>query len=115
VYTINANGTLTKNGLSVPFSQFAFQCAVTPDGKYLYVVALNTPDNVVAQYAINANGTITPLSPPTVPAGSFTTSVTVSPDGKYLYVTNNKDNTISQFRINADGTLRPLSPPNVNG
>ena len=45
----------------------------------------------VAQFAINANGSISPLSPATVPAGNTSTSATVSVDGKFLYVTNATD------------------------
>ncbi len=115
VFQINANGSLTKVGANVPFGVFAYNSAVTPNGKNFYISSLNTPNNQVAQYAVNQDGTLTPLAPATVVTGTFPTWVSITPDGKFLYVTNNKDNTISQFKINADGTLTPLIPPVVAG
>jgi 6-phosphogluconolactonase (cycloisomerase 2 family) len=112
---IAPDGTTTAVGAPVPFGAAAYKVVITPDGKFVYAVSLSAPDNVVGQFKVNANGSLTPLSPATVPASSFTTNVTVSPDGKFLYTTNYRDNTVSQFRINADGTLTPLNPPFVHG
>ena len=65
-----------------------------------------------------AGGVLTPLSPPTVPAGSGPVGVAVSPDAGSLYVADASSNAVSQYDIGPDGTLaaprvRRRSPPAV--
>ena len=114
-YKINPDGSLTANGPPVPFGTTTYKLLLHPNGRFLYATSIFMPDNQVGQFRINEDGTITPLSPATVPTGGLPFSGSVSPDGKYVYFTSQRDNTVSQFRVNADGTLTPLSPPSTPG
>ena len=86
---------------------------VTPNGANAYVT--NGSLGSVSQYTINpADGTLSTMSPPTVPTGADNYDVTVSPDGKSAYVTNAIDNTVSQYNIDSlTGTLTPKVPATV--
>lgn len=93
-------------------------CAKTP-GKsgadvraVLFAYVTNRdPHNSISQYRMNANGTLTPLSPAAVPTGDDPITLVADPTGHFLYVGNSSDRTISQYRINAGGTLTLLNPP----
>jgi len=89
--------------------EVAVTCTNLP--QYAYVV--NNGNNSVSQYAIDASGTLSPLSVATVATGKSPQSVTVDPSNKYVYVTNLTDNTISQYVIQSDGTLLPNTPATV--
>jgi YVTN family beta-propeller protein len=65
------------------------------------------------QYAADAAGVLTPLSPPSAPAGNTSTGAAASPDGRSLYVVNQGSDTVSQYDISADGTLTPKTPAAV--
>jgi len=115
VYKIGSDDSLTKVGNGVAISNDTVRSAITPDGKYLYVVVGLSTSHAVYQFAIGADGSLTPLSPATVAAGNQTIAISITPDGKFVYVTNYGDNTLSQFKVNADGTLTPLAGGNPAG
>jgi 6-phosphogluconolactonase (cycloisomerase 2 family) len=77
------------------------------------VYVANFSDNTVSQYAVGADGALTPLIPATVAAGTGSGSVTIDPTGKYAYVANYNGNNVSQYAIGADGALTPLSHATV--
>jgi YVTN family beta-propeller protein len=79
-----------------------------------YVYVANADSNNVSQYSTDSAGSLTPLSPATVAAGSSPRDVVVSPDGKSVYVTNHDSGTISQYDVATDGTLAPKSPAAVD-
>ena len=89
-----------------------YSVTVDPSGHTAYVTNLGS--DTVSQYRIDATGTLTPLSPPTVSTGTEPSSITVDPSGHTVYVMNRDSNTISQYSIDATGTLTPLSPPTVS-
>jgi len=97
------------SGLAANVVTVAVACTNLP--QYAYVV--NNGNNTVSQYAIDASGTLSPLSVATVATGNSPQSVTVDPSNKYVYVTNLADNTISQYLIQSDGTLAPNTPATV--
>jgi 6-phosphogluconolactonase (cycloisomerase 2 family) len=97
------------SGVMANVTAVAVTCTNLP--QYAYVV--NNGDNTVSQYAIDASGSLSPLSPATVATGNLPQSVTVDPSRKYVYVTNLADNTISQYIIQSDGTLAPNTPATV--
>ncbi len=97
------------SGLMANVTTVAVACTNLP--QYAYVV--NNGNNTVSQYAIDASGTLSPLSVATVATGNSPQSVTVDPSHKYVYVTNLSDNTISQYVIQSDGTLAPNTPTTV--
>jgi 6-phosphogluconolactonase len=79
-----------------------------------FAYVTNAFSNSVSQYDIGANGALSPLVPPSVPAGSSPAVVAVSPDAKSVYVTNNdRDGSVSQYDIQSDGTLSPKSTASV--
>jgi 6-phosphogluconolactonase len=97
------------SGVMANVTTVAVVCSNRP--QYAYVV--NNGNNTVSQYAIDASGTLSPLSVATVATGNSPQSVTVDPSHQYAYVTNLTDNTISQFVIQSDGTLAPNTPATV--
>jgi 6-phosphogluconolactonase len=138
LYVANtADGTISQfavgiQGLLTPLSPAtvsmtgtplgATYLTVHPSGCYLYVVrnvaayALSlaygaTPTNIM-QYAINADGTLRPLSPPSVkvPGGLSTAALTFSPNGLYAYLPA-IGGAIQQFTVGTDGKLTPMQPP----
>ena len=68
----------------------------------------------VYQYAIGADGSLTPLSIPTVATGATPTAIVADPSGRYVYVGNQGDATISQYAIGAGGGLSALAPAAVS-
>ena len=120
-YNAAADGTLsTKSPPSVPVGQDdptteLTGLAISPDGRSLYVAnfeALITLTGTVFQFTVGADGTLTPKSPPSVPAPTHPTGLVVSPDGHSVYVSN-AAGSILQYRVQPDGTLTPKSPPSV--
>ncbi len=118
-YRVNENGTLAPlspatvpTGSGDPGGSNPLSIAVHPRGGSAYVV--NNADSTVSQYRVNADGTLAPLSPPTVPTGPQPLSVAVHPGGSVVYVTHflGRDGSagaISQYRVNANGTLTLVS------
>ena len=84
--------------------------------EFAYVV--NEDDSTVAQFTINADGTLAPLSPSTVPVTANAVQVVVTPNGQFAYVLAETPGTgaavVSQFAVGANGTLKPLSPATVS-
>jgi DNA-binding beta-propeller fold protein YncE len=85
---------------------------VSPDNKSLYVMtAPRLPPSAasVLQFDVHQDGTLTPKSPPSVPAGRGPASgIAVSPDGKWVYALNSGVDTISQYGVGAGGRLTAL-------
>lgn len=84
---------------------------IDPSGRFAYV-ANQLSDNV-SQYRIGADGTLSPLTPPTAAAGTEPGSVAVDPSGQFAYVAISNGDKLSQYRIEDDGTLSALAPDNV--
>lgn len=66
----------------------------------------------VYQFAINADGSLTPLAEPSVPTGVTPKAMISDPLG-YVYVANLGDATISQYYVDSAGSLTPMSVPTV--
>jgi 6-phosphogluconolactonase (cycloisomerase 2 family) len=96
-----------------------------PTATYAYVLyqdySLPNSPSFVAQFRAGSDGALTPLNPPTVPAGSsdhYNQSgiMTLDPSNQYLFVGNwyqDAPGTISQFVIGSDGTLTPNAIPTI--
>jgi 6-phosphogluconolactonase (cycloisomerase 2 family) len=119
-YTIGADGTLTPNTPGQVQTRGARAIAQTtgtralqPDPGYVYV--LNQANNTISQFALGANGTLTPLSPASVSVPIVTPeqvlTIAADPPGHMIYVskynTSSKAGTVFQFEAGADGTLTP--------
>jgi DNA-binding beta-propeller fold protein YncE len=121
-YDVGADGTLSpKNPATVAtdISLRVGDVAVNTDGKSVYVTA-TLPEGrewpgYVLQFDVGAGGTLSPKSPPTVPADFFASGVAVSPDGKSVYVTANSGplgylGYVLQYDVGAGGALSPKTP-----
>jgi 6-phosphogluconolactonase (cycloisomerase 2 family) len=77
-------------------------------GNYLYVV--NTASGLVSQFRVStATGSLTPLTPPFVSAGSGANSIAIRGDDSFVFVANKNPGTMSEYAINLqNGNLDPL-------
>jgi len=85
---------------------------------YAYIASRNTQQTGAAgtiyQYAIAADGSLSALGVPSVPAGVDPESIVADPTGHFVYVANQGDATISQFAVGTGGALTPLSPATIS-
>ena len=106
-------------------------CRAIRTSRYAYVLNagsyppryVGTP-GFISQFAIGADGTLTPMLPSTVAACDTPADIVVEPAGRFLYVscpgrydfdTNVPfPSTIAQFEIGPDGRLAPLAPASIS-
>jgi 6-phosphogluconolactonase len=119
-YAIGSDGTLTSlTPATVNAGSQALYIAIDPSNKYAYVANYVFPDAVgsVSQYALGANGALTPLTPAIIPVGSAAVShpywIAFDPFGRFAYVVDDANNNIAQFSIGATGQLTPLATATV--
>ena len=81
--------------------------------KFAYVV--NNGGNSISQFSRNTDGTLTPLSTPTVSVGAGTGPYGIASDplGHYVYVTEASKDVVAQYTVNTDGTLIAQATPTV--
>jgi len=103
-------GILSLRPVQVASQSIPVTLRVEPP-RFAYVA--NSWSNNISQYSIGPDGSLTPLSPATVAAGTHPISVTVDPSGRFVYVANPGSNNISQYSIAPDGRLTPLNPATV--
>jgi len=87
--------------------------AIDPSGRFGYVA--HSGSQAVAQFAVGANGGLTPMTPTSVPAGLGTTAVTSDATGQFVYATNLGGGTVSNYRIGANGGLIAIGNGTVVG
>lgn len=115
VFSVAPDGRLTVLGDPVPSGAVQPQgLAVTPDGRFLFVSHRGDEETDAAwvtRFAINGNGTPTPLGGP-VQIGKSGGAMATTPDGRFLYVPNSDSKQVFGFRIGANGALQqvPGSP-----
>jgi len=125
-YTVGADGGLSPLSpavvsVSQPYPQVAsYSMAVDPTGNFLYAVAAPPPYpgptglTGIAQYAIQSDGTLKPLTPNRMNlTGSTRGPLVIDSSGHYAYlpiVNAALAAVVAQFSIAGDGTLQPLSP-----
>jgi 6-phosphogluconolactonase (cycloisomerase 2 family) len=105
----NASATTGTNPLSI---------AIDPSFHYAYVANQSDgPPGDISEYVISpVDGSLSPLSTPTIPSGVTTGPqfVVVSPLGNAVYALNGADGTISQYTLGTGtGILAPMSPATV--
>jgi 6-phosphogluconolactonase len=108
VQSINTNGTLTAI-LGSPYTPglSPSAIAVTPDGKFVYV--LNAASNSITQYNIKADGTLTTIQAD-VQTGNQPSGIAMDPLERFLAVSNKTDGTVSLYGISStSGALVPFS------
>lgn len=116
-YNVGVDGSLTPMSTPVVAGPAAGTASIafSPNGLYAYVAADNGggANSPVGQYNVGTDGSISPMTPATVTAGTGPTQVVVEPSGKFVFVMNLTGGTISQFAIGADGTLTANTPSSV--
>jgi len=100
-FRVGADGTLT----AVPGSPYdagtdAQGAAVTPDGRYLYIIS-----DAVHGFTIRSDGSLTPVPGSPFPAGSLPRAVTPTPDGRLLYVSDFDGSQVFGYIIDSSGRL----------
>lgn len=98
--------------------------ATTPDAGasllgYAYLPtnpASGVGDGQILQYRVLADGSLTAMTPASVPAQVGTSHAAVATVGasRFLYVSNAGSDSVSQFSIGADGGLTALSPATIS-
>ncbi|MGH7120894.1 MAG: beta-propeller fold lactonase family protein [Acetobacteraceae bacterium] len=110
-YSIGTDGSLTSIATTAQTTDKPTTLVVDPSGSYAYVA--NWVGSV-SEYTIGSDGVLTPMTAPTVPAGSGPVSMSMDPTGTYLYVANSQDGTVSQYTVGAGGALAPMTPATVS-
>lgn len=118
LYTQNLQGTVSALAIAadgtlaaIPGSPFPsggkepWAGAVTPDGRFLYVVNLGSND--ISGFAIGPDGSLSPLAGfPVASGGVEPNGIAVSPDGRRLYAMN--ATTVAGFATSPSGALGPV-------
>jgi 6-phosphogluconolactonase (cycloisomerase 2 family) len=90
--------------------------AVTPDGKFLFIVDRSTTVKVIG---IAADGSLTPLSPSPDIGGHRNISVAIHPSGEFVYVANTSDaigsGGVQAFRLDSSGNLTSIGGASAAG
>jgi 6-phosphogluconolactonase (cycloisomerase 2 family) len=84
----------------------------------VYAYATNFNEGTVSEYAISpagatTPGALTPLTTPTIAAGTKPFSVSVEPTGQYAYVANYGSANVSEYTIGTGGQLTPVGAGTV--
>ena len=112
VFAVQGDGRLAPivvNGNGGPGS---FSVTFAPNGAAL--VSETGPAGVangsaISSYAVQANGTLSPISASVPTFGAANCWNEVTPDGRFVYVSNAGSATISGFAIGANGALTPIA------
>lgn len=89
---------------------------VNPPVGFAYVTAAATSAGgagSVYEYAVRADGSVSPLAQASISAGVEPTAVALDQAARHVYVVNVGDGTISQYNIEADNSLAPMNPATV--
>ncbi len=115
-FTINqATGALTHiAGLPITTLNFATDCALTPNGAFLFVTGYR-PSQIYA-YAVGSGGALTAVSSPFQEAVNTNPSgFAIDATGKYLFVALNGSNEVDVFTFDAFGLTRAAGAPHSTG
>lgn len=114
VYRVGEHGQLTQLSPPAATGEFPFAIAIAPNGRSLYVSNFGTPDardGTVSAFAVERDGTLTPLGGPLPSGAERAKGVAVTPDGRFLYVSHGmpsdtEPGAVTTFALQEDGTLR---------
>jgi 6-phosphogluconolactonase (cycloisomerase 2 family)/uncharacterized protein YjdB len=103
-----ALGAIPSNSATLTVAAFAYAVNINKS---------NVPNaSTLSQYIIGTNGSLSPMTTPTVATGPNPYSLTTDPSSQFIYVANfhnGAPGSVSQFAIGADGSLTPLSTPTI--
>ncbi|HEU5252703.1 MAG TPA: PKD domain-containing protein [Solirubrobacterales bacterium] len=103
-YRVPAGGVFELTGATSTAS--ATSVAFTPDGRFAYASTrnFNTPAEGIRRFAVNADGSLTPLSP-AGGSGEYH-DIAITPDGRFLFAATGSQ--VERFAIAPDGSLGSL-------
>lgn len=121
-YRINPDGSLTAvPGQSFPSGDFSTGAAISPDGRRIYIAALNAPratPGEVTGWAIGADGALAEIE-------RFTTDddddvvdpvgLELAPSGRHLYVAEFFNDQLLAFRVSPRGELTQIQTVGSGG
>jgi 6-phosphogluconolactonase (cycloisomerase 2 family) len=116
-YIIGTNGTLIP--MTTPMVATGtnpYSLTTDPSNQFVYVANYDTTNATtgsVSQFAIGADGSLTPLSTPSVATGGGPNGIAANPTAPYVYVANYNSSNVSQYQIGVGGLLTALSTPTV--
>lgn len=97
---------------SDPSVYYPWSIVVHPSGKWAYVSLLEK--GMVNEYTIGSDGTLSPMNPPSVPAGGYPCAIALDPSGKHAYVSDGRENDVHQYDIDqTSGAMSPMTPATV--
>ena len=97
--SIIRTGLIAAWGIVLSACNSSVATSSTQTNNYAYVT--NLYSNSISMYSINSsNGTLTPLTPPTIPTELSPTMIAVDSSNTHAYVTNFGESTISIYSIN---------------
>ena len=111
---IGAGGRLGVPDAVVGLTGFPTRVVFTPDGRWVYANA----GNAIWQFAADAEGRLTPLSPASVPAPFDPRALAITPDGSRVFASTYPGGTgreIMSFRVGANGALQKESVQATEG
>jgi len=117
VFHVQADGTLGAIVVNPSLDPGAFSVTFSPNGAVL--VAETGPAgevnaSTIASYAVNLNGTVSPITVNVPTLASATCWIAATPDGRLVYTSNAGTGTISGFAVGVTGALTPV-PGTVAG
>lgn len=111
---IGAGGRLGVPDAAVGLTGFPTRVVSTPDGRWVYA----NGGDAIWQFAADAEGRLTPLSPASVPAHFDPLALAITPDGSRVFVSTYPGGTgreIMSFRVGANGALQQESVQATEG
>jgi DNA-binding beta-propeller fold protein YncE len=111
---IGVGGRLGAPDAPVGLTGFPTRVVSTPDGRWVYA----NGGDAIWQFAADADGRLTPLSPPSVPARFDPLGLAITPDGSRLFASTYPGGVgreIMSFRVGANGALQQESALGTEG
>ena len=94
-----ATGALTRGPTTtINFASSSSCIAIHPNGTYLYVAAVSSPNGFIQVFSVGGTGALTAINQ--VPTARGKNCPTIDADGEFMYVTNSVDNVVNSFSIN---------------
>ena len=112
VFPVQHDGTLGSSVINQDVDPGAFSVTFSPNGAALVAETGPAGGNnasTIASFAVNSNGTISPISTAVPTLANATCWNVATPDGRWVYTSNPGSNTVSGFAVSASGALTPLS------
>jgi len=86
--------------------------AVSPNGKYLYVVNDSASDHSVSQFSISAGGSLVALSPAKITVGTTPSAIVIDSTSSNAYIVDTAG-LVWQFSIGSGGALTQVTSVSV--